>query len=85
MNLTEESLDVHIGITSKNVQLNNFVTGEWISRWVVRKGEIEGNISINSHFFESGNVQFHQKRNVKREFQFEESMSDNAKNIVKII
>lgn len=40
MNLSEDSLDVHVGITSKNVQLNNFVTGEWISRWIVRKGEI---------------------------------------------
>lgn len=38
MSLSEEALDVHVAITSKNIQLGNFVTGEWVSKWVVRKG-----------------------------------------------
>lgn len=85
MSLAEESLDVHIGITGKNVQLGNFYTGEWVSKWVVRKGVIEGTVSIRAHFFESGNVQFNQKKNISKEFQFEEDMAQNAKNIIKII
>ena len=85
MNLTEESLDVHIGITGKNVQLGNFYTGEWTSKWIVRKGQIEGTVLIKAHFFESGNVQFNQKKNITKEFQFQEDMAANAKNIIKII
>jgi hypothetical protein len=85
MDLSEESLDIYIGITSKNIQLANFYTGEWVSKWKIQKGMIEGNINIKAHFFESGNVQFNQKKNVKYEFQFKESMPENAKNIVKII
>ena len=64
-----------MGITSKNIQLSNFVTGEWVSKWLVRKGEIEGHISVRAHFFESGNVQFNQRRTVKKEFAFTEDMS----------
>ena len=40
-----------MAITSKNVQLSNFVTGEWTSKWVVRKGEIRGVVQIKAHFY----------------------------------
>lgn len=85
MDLSEESLDVYVGITSKNVQLANYYTGEWVSKWKITKGAIEGNINIKAHFFESGNVQFNQKKNIKSDFQFTENMADNSKNIMKII
>lgn len=85
MDLSEESLDIYVGITSKNVQLGNFYTGEWVSKWKITKGSIEGSIAIKSHFFESGNVQFNQKKNVSSEFQFSENMAESAKDIVKII
>ena len=85
MNLTEESLDVYLAITSKNVQLSNFVTGEWVSKWMVNKGSIQGEVSIKAHFFESGNVQFNQKKIIKKDFNFTEDMLENAKNIIKII
>ena len=70
MDLSEEALEIYIGITSKNVQLANFYTGEWVSKWKVMKGSIEGSITIKSHFFESGNVQFNQKKTVRSDFQF---------------
>jgi capping protein (actin filament) muscle Z-line, alpha len=85
MQLSEDALEVHLSITSKNVQLNNFVTGEWISKWVIRKDGIEGTVNIRAHFFESGNVQFNQKRNIKKDFAFKEDMTENAKNIIKVI
>lgn len=85
MDQTEESLHIYVGITSKNIQLPNYYTGEWVSKWKIQKGLIEGNITIKSHFFESGNVQFNQKKTVKADFQFQENMAENSKNIVKII
>lgn len=78
-------MDVYVGITSKNVQLGNFYTGEWVSKWKITKGSIEGNINIKAHFFESGNVQFNQKKNLKKEFQFQENMAESAKSIMKTI
>lgn len=85
MDLTEEALDVYVGLTGKNVQLGNFYSGEWTSKWKITKGSIEGNITIKSHFFESGNVQFNQKKTVSAEFQFSENMADSARNIIKLI
>ena len=52
---------------------------------MIRKGEIEGTISIKAHFFESGNVQFNQKKTVRQEFVFTEDNGENAKNIMKVI
>ena len=85
MHQTEEALETHVGITGKNVQLGNFYTGEWVSRWKVGKNSVEGSISIKAHFFESGNVQFQQKKNFNLEFQFEQDMQQNAKNIMALI
>ena len=64
MQINEDSLNVHIGITCKNVQLPNYYTGEWLSKWIVTKNAIEGNVQIKAHFFENGNVQFNQKLKV---------------------
>ena len=85
MDETEEGLDIHVGITGKNIQLSNFYSGEWVSRWKVSKGGIEGTVNIKAHFFESGNVQLQQKKNIKLEFQFQEDMQANAKRIVELI
>lgn len=63
--IDESGLNVHIGLTSKNVSINKFYTGEWISKWRVNKDEIEGVVTIKAHFFEAGNVQFNQKRQLK--------------------
>lgn len=86
MEISEEGLEVHLGLTSKNVSnLANFYTGEWISKWKVTKEQIEGVVAIKAHFFEGGNVQFNQKRQLKQEFQFTADMKENSKNIIKII
>ena len=74
-----------MAITGKNVQLGNFYTGEWVSQWKVGKSSVEGTVSIKAHFFESGNVQFQQKKNFNLEFQFEEDMRQNAKKIIGLI
>ena len=38
MEITEEgSLNVYVMFTAKNVQLNNFYTGEWIETWKINK------------------------------------------------
>jgi len=40
---------------------------------------------FKAHFFESGNVQFNQKKNFKKDFQFQEDMAENSKSIIKLI
>lgn len=76
---------MHIGLTSKNISIGKFYTGEWISKWRVNKDEIEGVVTIKAHFFEAGNVQFNQKRQLKQSFQFTADMHENAKIITKTI
>lgn len=53
---------VHLGYTSKNVNLGNFYGGEWLGKWKLEGDQLRGTVQINAHFFESGNVQFHQNK-----------------------
>ena len=86
MEITEEgSLNVHLVFTAKNVQLNNYYTGEWTSTWKINKDSIEGSVSVSSHFFESGNVQMNQNKNIKKQFEFTPNMQENATQIIKTI
>lgn len=55
---------ITICISAKNVNLANYWTGGWRSIYslnVSKKGnaELKGNIKINVHYFEDGNVQLH--------------------------
>lgn len=86
MEVTEEgTLNVHVGLTSKNVHLSNFCTGEWNSLWTINKSKIEGKVSIRSHIFESCNVQMNQDKNVSQDFVFSADMEENAIKIIKVI
>jgi len=56
--------NITVVISAKNVNLGNFWSGGWRSVYTVSvkaKGaaEIKGNIKINVHYFEDGNVQLH--------------------------
>jgi len=51
-------------ISARNVNLSNFWTGGWRSTYSLMVGstgdtELKGNIKINVHYFEDGNVQLH--------------------------
>lgn len=59
-------MDIYLGLTSKNISLSKFYTGEWISKWKINKESIDGVVTIKAHFFEGGNVQFNQKRQIKQ-------------------
>jgi len=53
-----------ICVSAKNVNLANFWSGSWRSVWhlnVSRRGaqELKGNIKVQVHYFEDGNVQLH--------------------------
>jgi len=53
-----------ICITAKNVNLSNFWTGGWRSVYTISVGkkgstELKGNIKVQVHYFEDGNVQLH--------------------------
>ena len=86
MEIGEEGLVIHLGLTSKHVtNLANFYTGEWISKWKITKDQIEGVVQIKAHFFEAGNVQFNQKKQLKQEFQFSADMKENAKKIIEVV
>jgi capping protein alpha len=80
-----EELSVTIGITSKNINIGKSFAAEWISTWNVSPSKIKGEVSIKSHYFEIGNVQLNQKREMNEKFEFGRTMEETAKSIVRTI
>jgi len=46
-----------IDLSCLNINLPNFWTGEWQSHYEVKNGTLSGNIKINAHYYEKGNMQ----------------------------
>jgi hypothetical protein len=50
--------DTHqvIEISCQNIKLESMWAGEWQSTWVVKDGQLSGNLKIKTHYFEMGNM-----------------------------
>jgi len=61
-----EDSQLQIEISCINVNLPNFWGGEWQSKWIVNTTDqtLSGNLRLNNHYFESGNIQF----NLEKDF-----------------
>lgn len=75
---------VWLGYTSKNINLPNCYTGEWLGKWKLHGESFHGTITVNSHYFESGNVQWHQTKNYELTVGSERSSSTIGQ-IIKIL
>jgi hypothetical protein len=51
MDQGEDVLVVYLGLTAKNVQLGNYYSGEWTSKWKITTGSIEGTVFVKAHYF----------------------------------
>jgi len=51
-----------VAFTAKHLNLANSYTGEWTSIWKINKEKIIGHVAVKAHFFESGNVQLNQNK-----------------------
>ena len=51
-----------ITLSSNALNLRNLWTGEWLSKWRVGETELMGEVRINAHYFEDGNLQLNQKK-----------------------
>lgn len=61
---------VVIRVFCQVVNLRNFYTGEWLGQWELKGNQLTGNVTINAHYFEDGNLQMrHQK-------DFQQTISD---------
>ncbi|EWS75780.1 F-actin capping protein alpha subunit (macronuclear) [Tetrahymena thermophila SB210] len=82
----EENFTIYIAITCKNLKLNSFHGGEWISDWKIDMKSFEGKVRINSHFFEGGNVMLKETKKFTEEVLFTGSQIENeSQKIVKQI
>lgn len=54
--------EIKIAITAKNLNFSNFYGGEWVSFWTLTGNQLSGSVKVNTHYFESGNVQLHQAK-----------------------
>lgn len=52
--------NLKIDISCHNLSFKNFWGGEWLSYFTVdlSSNRAEGNIKVNNHYFEQGNIQF---------------------------
>lgn len=61
-------------LSSHNLNLKNFWTGEWLSFWSLSNNKLEGKVLLNTYYFEEGNVQFKLKK------QFSETLTSKDLN-----
>lgn len=61
-------------LSSHNLNLKNFWTGEWLSFWSLSNNKLEGRVLLNTYYFEEGNVQFKLKK------QFNETLTSKDLN-----
>lgn len=59
---TLSDFNILILISCKNYNFKNFLGGEWLSEWRIKKTSYEGKVRINAHYFEDGNVQLKQSK-----------------------
>uniref|UniRef100_A0A060T942 F-actin-capping protein subunit alpha n=1 Tax=Blastobotrys adeninivorans TaxID=409370 RepID=A0A060T942_BLAAD len=75
----QESGGVGIVIVDTKFSPKNFWNGQWTSQYVVKNGKLEGDISIDVHYYEDGNVRLKCDKHVS------ESVGESAQNICKTI
>lgn len=61
----ESEYSIYFGISAKTINLPNFYCGDWISKWVIGNSELNGELNIQAHYYEEGNVQLKNVNNVK--------------------
>ena len=60
---------INILISGKMIDYKNSWNGEWISTWELDIGtkKMEGEILVNTMYYEEGNIQFHFKKNYQKD------------------
>lgn len=56
--------DLHIILIGHKINQDNFFTGQWKSHYILSNGKISGQVSLDIHYYEEGNVRLHFDENV---------------------
>lgn len=72
-------------LSSHNLNLKNFWTGEWLSFWSLSNNKLEGRVLLNTYYFEEGNVQFKLKKQFNQTLTSKElnELSEEVINTIK--
>ena len=89
-NENDSNWTIYLLLSSHNLNIKNLWTGEWLSFWTLKKLEankyqINGNIKINTYYYEEGNIQFNLDKDFKSEFSSESEGEDLAKEFFEFI
>lgn len=81
---------ITVVLSSEKPNLRNYWAGRWTSTWTIKWGasvEVTGEIKVQAHYFEDGNIQLHTNRPITQSATIPASGSeaDVAKAIVKHI
>ena len=67
----ETNGDINVIISAHNINMKNFWSGEWLSTWTYKNGNVKGTIKANTYYYEEGNsIIVHGGRNDKSSDNF---------------
>lgn len=76
-------------LSSHNLNIKNFWTGEWLSFWTLKKLDskfhIEGDVKINTYYYEEGNIQFNLDKKFSTAIDLENEGEEAAKEVIEFI
>ncbi|CAD8062482.1 unnamed protein product [Paramecium sonneborni] len=76
----------YLGITAKTINLPNFFCGSWISTWEFTRTQLKGDLKVQAHYYEDGNVQLKNVNTFSEGINVDLSAaSESAKQIVHTI
>lgn len=64
VSVLERDGDLFVCLSGSKANLRNYWSGKWRSEWKVTKNEISGKVRVVVHYFEDGNVQLDQNKDV---------------------
>lgn len=77
--IPKSSDEVHVILIGQRLNNENYYTGQWNSTYVIKNGSISGNIKVDIHYYEDGNVRLNFDESVQ------DSISPTGKSIVNFI
>lgn len=76
--LSSENQNFVIVMCAERINLRNFWSGRWKSRWELvlgSPGNLEGQVTLCMHYYENGNLQLHSTKKIKQRIEYHDALT----------